>query len=275
MKHSIKFQFIFLFIVAFFLLISSPAQGLPETDDDIEYKIEEIEYEIDTIIDEIRACKEDFYRVDKEISELETMDNIPHLEGVYSDWSYCNFGPRLTELKKQLDQLVNPSAKVKVSEEQGKKIEGLKIKLDELEKSNDNLVKRAKGFEARIKKLEGAAGDAVHSELASDINNIVKPALEKEFGELDARIIVDQEKDYDRFIQHLITIDYKVLDSKRLDDNWAQRTVKALGYGKVEGNSVRADGKKIDGIVANTFQAVASWPLISVVISVLRKKEKE
>lgn len=249
MKQCAKFQFIFLFIVAFFLLFSLPAQSHPMT-------IDEIEYELETITMTIEDCESDFDRIAKEISELENRDDAPPIYDDYFGGFNCNCKPELDELGKELDKLANPGANVIISEEERKKIEELKIKLDELEERNDNLQKRKKEFEARVKKLKEAARNSEPSELASEINKIVKPEIEKEFGKVEDRITHDQIKIWG----HLIGIEYLMQEGKRLDDTWGHKIVKALGRlgitATIEGNSVRADGQKIAGKIASSFQFV-------------------
>lgn len=94
-----------------------------------------------------------------------------------------------------------------------------------------------------------AAGD-----LASEINKVLKPELEKEFGPLIDKILGDEEEMWGR----VISIDYQLPIDKRLDDTWGDKVVMALGRlgitAEYSGNEVRGEKQKIAGQEASSIQ---------------------
>ncbi len=91
-------------------------------------------------------------------------------------------------------------------------------------------------------------------DLPSQINNLLKKELEKEFGPLNDKIVGDETEMWGR----VVGIDYELPEGKRLDDTWGEKVAKALGRlgitATYDGNEVTADGQEIAGKVASNIQ---------------------
>jgi len=91
-------------------------------------------------------------------------------------------------------------------------------------------------------------------DLASDVNTVLKAELEREFGPLNDRIMVDDTQIFGR----VIAIDYQLSESTRLDDTWGDKVVAALERlgvtAEYDGGEVRAEQQTIAGREAASIQ---------------------
>jgi len=89
---------------------------------------------------------------------------------------------------------------------------------------------------------------------ASEINALLKPELEEEFGPLNDRVLADDAKMWGR----VISIDYELPEGTRLDDTWGDKVVAAVGRlgiaAEYAGNEVRAEEQTIAGREATSIQ---------------------
>jgi len=274
MKRGLISLSIFLFFFALFILPSPHAKGLLMT-------LQEIEQEVDYLTTIIKECERDYVEYEKEISDIEddylkdvsaepTVDEMEILDrkaphdvliidltdrfDFLDDPDDCNYDGDLNNLKKELDQQANPGPDVVIPEEKKKKIEQIKTKLDGLQERNENLKTLKEELKERVGKLKEAVGKAPVSELASQINELLKKELEKEFGPLTDQNLSDETHIYGR----VIAIDYVLPAGKHPDDSWGQKAVAALARLGIkawyEPNEVRADGQIIAGKKASHMQ---------------------
>ncbi len=101
----------------------------------------------------------------------------------------------------------------------------------------------------------------ISSDLAEDVNKVIKNELEKEFGPLNDQIVANQNEIYGR----VIGIDYALPAGKRLDESWGNKVVAALGRlditAEYSGSEVRAENQEIAGNEASSIQFTTSRSL--------------